>query len=281
MPTPFLQSYDSLSTPNGTWVKPGPRVAAYVRSTGAQEGDDLFSSSGNLVTTIAAGIARCRANRNDIVYVLDGHTETYTATGPIWAGLVAGAQIISCGRPGTASCPTLNFTHAASSMALSAANMTVSGFNIRSATASLTVPIVVTAAGCTLANCSIISTGASGANSFIAVTSAPNFSMIGNMLTIDSTSAMVAITGATSTDFLIMDNIARQSQGTSGGGFATTAATAGISGTFARNYYKTATTGTGGAGVIILGAGTITTVGLFENYGGEETAASGLLVTGA
>ncbi len=281
MPTPFLQAYDSLATVTGTWIRPGGRVAAYVRSTGAQDGDDLFASSGNLVTTIAAGIARCRAGKSDIVYVLDGHTETYAATGPIWAGLVAGAQVISCGRPGTTSCPTLNLTHAASSLALSAANMTVSGFNIRSATATLTVPIVVTAAGVTLANCSIISTGASGANSFIAVTSAPNFSMVGNQLTIDSTSTMVAITGATSTDFLIMDNIARQAQATSGGGFATTAATAGISGTFARNLFKQASTTVGGAGVIVLGAGTLTTVGLFENYGAEETAASGLLVTGA
>jgi hypothetical protein len=281
MPTPFLQNYDSIQTTAGTWIKPGGRIAAYVRSTGAQEGDDLFASSGGLVTTIAAGIARCRANRNDIVYVLDGHTETYTATGPIWAGLVAGAQVISCGRPGTASCPTLNFTHAASSMALSAADMTVSGFNIRSATASLTVPIVVTAAGVTLSNCNIISTGASGANSFVAVTSAPNFSMIGNTLVIDSTATMVAITGATSTNFLVANNIARQTQGTSGGGFSTTASTAGISGHYAFNLFKTATTGTGGAGVIVLGAATITTVGLFENYAGEETAASGLLVTGA
>ena len=280
MPTPFLQAYDSLSTVTGTWIRPGGRVAAYVRSTGAQEGDDLFASSGNLVTTIAAGIARCRANRSDIVYVLDGHTETYTAAGAIWP-LVAGAQVISAGRPGTASCPTLNFNGAAVSLALSSADMTVSGFNIRSATATLTVPIVVTAAGCTLTNCNIISTGASGANSFIAVTSAPNFTMTGNTIVLDSTSAMLAITGATSTNFLVSNNLARQTQATSGGGFATTAATAGISGTFAYNFFKTATTSVGGAGVIVLGAGTITTVGLFENYGGEETAASGLLVTGA
>lgn len=282
MPTPFYQSLDSLSTPNGTWIKPGGRVAAYVRSTGLQEGDDLFAMSGNLVSTIAAGIARCRANRNDIVYVLDGHTETYSTTGNVWGTMVAGAQIIGVGRPGSSNSPTITLTHTGASVALNAANVTVAGLTIVGGVATATASIVITGAGVTLANNFLNFGGfALGANSPIAVTGAAGCVIACNNIVADSTATMIAITGAASTNFLVTDNYARQAQATSGGGFSTTANTAGISGHYARNFFKTATTGTGGAGVIVLGAATITTVGNHENYGGEETAAASLLVTGA
>lgn len=280
MPTPFF-NYDSISTPTGTFIKPGGRVAAYVRSTGAQEGDDLFSVGGNLVTTINAGLARCRAGQNDIVIVLPGHTETFAASGSIWPNLVAGAQIIGVANPGASNAPTVTLSHTGASMALNAANVTVSGLKITSATAGVTGAVVVTAAGVTLANNFLLFTGALGANSPVAVTGAANFTMINNQIIADSTATMVAITGAASTNFLISGNVARQTQGTSGGGFSSTANTAGISGNYASNLFKTASTTVGGAGVIVLGAATITTVGNYENYGCDETAAAGLLVTGA
>lgn len=281
MAAPFFSAFDALSTPNGTWIKPGGRVAAYVRSTGLQEGDDLFAMSGGLVATIGAGIARCRANRNDIVYVLDGHTETFSTTGAVWTN-VAGAQIIGVGRPGTTNSPTINLTHAGASIALSAANMTLAGLTIVGGVATATASIVITGAGVTLANNFLNFGGfALGANSPIAVTSAATCTIVGNNIVADSTSTMIAITGATSTNFVVAGNIARQAQATSGGGFSTTASTTGISGHYFNNFFKTATTSVGGAGVIVLGAATITTVGNHENYGGEETAAQSLIVTGA
>lgn len=280
MPTPFF-NYDAISTSQGTFIKPGGRVAAYVRSTGAQEGDDLFSSGGGLVSTINAGLARCRAGQNDIVYVLPGHTETHSVTGAIWPALVAGAHVIGSGRPGASNNPTVTLSHVGASVALNAAGVTVSGLNISSATAALTAAVVITASGCTFANNFVALTGALAANSPIAVTSAPSAVIEGNTLVVDSTATIIAITGATSTNFLVQDNYARQTQATSGGSFSTTANTAGISGHYARNFYKTASTGTGGVGVIVLGAATIATVGNHENYGGEETAAASLLVTGA
>lgn len=277
MASPFFSAYDTIQTPFGQWIKPGGQVVAYVRSTGVQSGD-LPEVAVNMVATIALGVARCRAGMNDIVMVLPGHTESVTTT---LFTAVSGAQIIGCGLPGAPNAPTVTLAATAATIALSAANMTLAGLNIRSSTAAMTGPIVVTGAGVTLAALSIVSTGASGANSFIAVTGVANFMMVGSNITVDSTATMVAITGAASTNFLIEDNRARQSQGTSGGSFATTANTAGISGHFARNFYKTATTSTAGAGVIVLGAATITTVGNHENYGGDETAAGSLLVTGA
>lgn len=277
--TPFLSNYAAIAAPWGTFVRPGGRIAAYVRSTGAQDGEDHFASSGLLVASINEGLKRCRSGQNDIVVCLPGHAETYSS-GTAWANLVAGAQIVSMGAVGSTNNPTLTLSGTTSSLALNVANVVLAGFTIV-ASAAVTGGIVVTAAGCTLASNLIQSSTALGANSIIQVTSAPTFGMFGNNLSIDSTATMVAITGATSTDFLIVGNIARQKQSTSGGSFSTTANTAGISGHYANNFYKTATTSTGGAGVIVLGAATITTVGNHENYGGEETAAQSLIVTGA
>lgn len=76
-------------------MEPGARVAAYVRSTGAVSDEDPVVAT-NLVTTLAAGLARCRSGKNDAVFVLPGHVETVTAT--TLTGLVAGTRVIGCGR---------------------------------------------------------------------------------------------------------------------------------------------------------------------------------------
>ena len=76
-------------------MEPGSRVAAYVRSTGAVSDEDPVVAT-NLVTTLAAGLARCRSGKNDVVFVLPGHTENVTAT--TLANLVAGTRVIGCGR---------------------------------------------------------------------------------------------------------------------------------------------------------------------------------------
>lgn len=280
--TPFMAAAPAIGFPWGTLIKPGGRVAAYVRSTGAQDGDDHFAASGMLVTSINEGCKRCREDMNDIVYVLPGHTETIsTASASLFNDLASGAQIIGVGSPGAFNAPTINLSHATATIALNQANVTLCGLNIRSATAALTQAIVISAGGCTLASCSIICTGALGANSVIQVQGAANTAIVNNYIVVDSTATMIAITAAQSTNFLVQGNVARQTQATTGGSFSTTANTAGISGIYANNLYKTATTGTAGAGVIVIGAAGLTTVGNFENYGCDETAAGALLVTGA
>ncbi len=156
--------------------------------------------------------------------------------------------------------------------------------NIIGGVATATASIVITGAGVTLAGNYLNFGGfALGANSPIALTGAANCSIAGNTIIADSTAVLIAITVNTATNFLIAGNVGRQNQATSGGGFASTASTLLISGMFIKNYFKTATTTTGGAGGagIVLGANTITTVGNIENYGCDETAAAGLLMTGA
>lgn len=278
MPSPFF-NYDAIATSHGTFIKPGGRVAAYVRSTGAQEGDDLFAVSGNLVTSINLGLARCRAGQNDIVVVLPGHTETHTVTGAIWSNLVSGAQIVGVANPWAANAPTVTLSHAGASVALSAANVTVSGLRITSATATLTAAIVVTGAGVTFENNFVLFTGALGANPPIAVTDAATFVMAGNHIVADSTDPIVELTGTGTTNFLIRNNFIRQTQATSGGG-GVSVADAVLSGMISDNRFKTAETVTGAAGAFVIGTAAIGLVGNFENYACDELAAAGLLSAG-
>lgn len=278
MSTPFFSAYDGVSFPWGTFVRPGGNVVAYVRSTGAQQGDDNFAASGLLVATIAAGVARCRPGLNDVVVVLPGHTETVTTT--LFTPVV-GAQIIGAGSPGATNNPNVTLSATAATIALSAANMTIAGLNINSATAAVTGAIVITGAGVTLANNFIRFTGALGANVPIQITGAASCSILENDIAVDSTAAVIGVTLAATTNLRIVRNLIRQTQATSGGNCISFANTLLISGMVANNFFKTATDGT--LVNIFCGAtpGTnvVATVGLFENYvsDGSATGLSGIL----
>lgn len=274
MASPFFSAYDTIGTPNGTWIKPGGNVVAYVRSTGVQSGD-LPEVATNLVSTIAAGVARCRASMNDVVMVLPGHTETLTGTSNLFTP-VAGAQVIGCGNPGSTNAPNVTISATGAGIALSAANMTLAGLNINSATAAVTGAIVVTGAGVTLVNNFISFTGALGANVAIQVTGAATFSLLDNYITVNSTAAIVGVTGAGSTNLRIENNRIRQSQGTGGGACLDIANTAGISGFIARNFFKTAT-GTAANAIFVTGAAADVTIGCFENYAADDATGSGIL----
>jgi len=271
MATPFFAAYDGVSFPWGTFIRPGGNVVAYVRSTGAQSGDDAFAASGLLVATIAAGVARCRPGLNDVVVVLQGHTETVTTT---LFTPVAGAQIVGSGFPGGTNAPNVTLSATAATIALSAANMTIAGLNINSATAAVVAPIAVTAAGVTIANCFISFTGALAANVPILATGAPNFTLANNHIVANTTTFVVGIAGATSTNVVISDNLIRSTS--TGTVCINIAATAGISGFISRNIVKTAAASTP-ATIITQGAGTLTTTALTENYGSDDLGGSGVL----
>ena len=278
---PFVSNYPAIISPWGTYIKPGGRVAAYVRSTGAQDGEDHFAASGMLVASINEGLKRCRSGQNDIVYVLPGHTEAFSASGAIWANLVAGAQIIGCGTPGATNAPNITLSNVGATIAINVANVTICGMNLNTATAAVTGFLAITAAGFTLAGNSIVNTGTGGANSLIAITGAANCTLAANSIVSDSTSPIISVTGAGSTNVVIAGNFIRQAQATGGGASINVASTAGISGMVSDNRLKTATTSTAGVGVFIIGAAAALTVGNFENYGSDESVAGALLCTGA
>lgn len=278
--TPAL-SWSAVTLPFGQFLKPGARVAAYVRSTGAQDLDDLLIRD-NLVASIDEGLKRCRAGQDDVVMVLPGHTETHSVSGDIWPNKVAGAKVVSCGRPGSTSNPTVTLSHVGASLAMDVADFGVFGLNISSATAALTGAIVVTAAGGQLVGNKIALTGALGANPGIAVTGAADFLMAGNHVVCDSTDPIVEVTGAGSTDLQILGNLLRQEQATNGGDYVSLANTAGISGFVGYNSGKTATPlTTPGTGFDLDAANVIANVLNIENYCTDNVATAGVIATGA
>lgn len=279
--TAFL-NYDSYATPHGINVKPGGRVVAYVRSTGLQEGDDLFAMSGNLVSTINQGLAKCKAGRGDVVVVLPGHTETHSSSGAIWSNLVAGAQIVGAFNSGGSSAPTINLSHAGASLALSVADVTLSGLKILSSTATVTGAVVITGAGCTVENCFIALTGALGANPGIAITGAANCTLYRNHIVVNSTDPVIEITGAATTNLLIERNFIRQAQATSGGDCINVANEAGISGFITDNRMKSAVAGTPGSSIgLVIGAGASPTVFNGENYDLDDAVTAAVVSTGS
>lgn len=263
---PFL-NFAAIGTPRGTWIQPGARVAAYVRSTGAQDLDDLFIRD-NLVTSINEAAKRCRSGAGDVIAVLDNHSETHSSSGVIWGNLVAGTKIVGCGRPGSATNGRVTLAHTGASIAPAVAGVEVIGLDIRSTTAALTGAIApgTAASGFGLYGNYISLTGALGANPAIAVLGTPRFTMIGNEVVVDSTDPIVEITLDTTLNFNILGNNFRQVQATSGGVIVDIASTTGISGTMAYNLGKSATNGTILSLGFVVGANAAATVGSFQNF---------------
>jgi hypothetical protein len=144
----------AINLPFGQFIKPGGRVAAYVRSTGRQDLDDAHISD-NLVQSINAGCKRCRSGQNDVVVVLPGHTESL-ATADAIPDLVAGTQIVGVGRPGASNNPTLTWTATASTFLLNVADVGLIGLNLNFAGIdNVAAPITVSAAGCSVLGCQI------------------------------------------------------------------------------------------------------------------------------
>lgn len=167
---PFVSNYAAIASPWGTTLKPGGRVAAYLRSTGAQDGEDHFAASGLLVTTLSAALKRVRSGFGDIVYVLPGDVQSISAAN-FASDLVAGTQIISCGRPGATNNPTWTWTAVGSTFLLNVANVSLVGLNLVTGGAdAVTAPITVSAAGCAIVGCHITAGTSATLESVIPIT---------------------------------------------------------------------------------------------------------------
>lgn len=191
-----------IQTPYGVLTAPGTRVAAYVRSTGVQDGDDSFIQS-NLVATIADALSRCRAGLGDSIFVLPGHVESISSADH-FSGLVAGTNIVGIGQ-GT-NRPTLTWTAAASTVLLDVADVTLQNMILDFAgTAATTVaaPITVSAAGVSIVGCSV-QTGVGAAQlctiGITTTAAADDFSIIGCQFygaTVAGSTAIIRIVGGT------------------------------------------------------------------------------------
>ncbi len=118
-------------------------VAKYGIS-GANDSDGLTPE--NPLSTIDAAINKCTANRGDKIVVLPGHVEAVTATSIVPD--VAGIEIVGVGEGAVK--PVLNFGATTSNIAITAANVSISGLLLVSTIDSVVAGITVSAAGCTL-----------------------------------------------------------------------------------------------------------------------------------
>lgn len=149
---PLMMSGYGWKTPFGTLLPPGGQVAAFVRSTGYQNGDDEAIRS-RLVGTLAAALPYARSGQQDMIVVLPGHTENVTDN-TMLSGLVAGTKIIGVGRG--ANMPVFNWTNTAGSWLLNKADVVISGLRLKLDQANgVTKAINWSAADCLIGNCDI------------------------------------------------------------------------------------------------------------------------------
>lgn len=155
MPGPSLQdaqqiaSNAGLRTQYGLILPPGARVAAYVRSTGVQSGDDAFLAT-NLVTTLAAGLARARSGMGDFVVCLPGHSESVLDGTTFSSALLAGTKIIGVGRG--SNMPTFTFSALASCFAVNKADVMLAGLKFIVNAIPVASVVTITAADCAFYN---------------------------------------------------------------------------------------------------------------------------------
>lgn len=151
---PFQEMGAGVRFPSGTVLPPGGKVH-YVRSTGAQDGDDQ-SLLKRLHTTLNSALQQCRSGMGDVVMVLPGHTENI-ASADAMSGLVAGTTIIGVGTGNMR--PTFTWTAATSTFLLDVANVTLHNLILNmdpgTGTVNVAAPITVSAAGCAIVGCKI------------------------------------------------------------------------------------------------------------------------------
>lgn len=92
------------------------------------------------LSTLDAAIGKCTANKGDFIFIKPGHSETYTAASSL-ALDVAGVTIVGLGNG--SSRPTFVMDNTAATIAVSAANVTLSNVIIKASVADLVTAIVL------------------------------------------------------------------------------------------------------------------------------------------
>lgn len=161
-------------------LPPGSRVAAYVRSTGGQSGDDPQLAN-NMVTTLAAGLARARSGLGDSVICLPGHSES-VADATMLDNLVPGTRIVGIGQG--SNMPVFRWTATGSQWVLNDADVSISGLRLRLEGANGVVKaILCTAADNNITGCDIEVASGATAKATIALefgAGAHRFNVAGN-----------------------------------------------------------------------------------------------------
>lgn len=296
----------------GTYLPPGGQVAAFVRSTGMQTGDDPYLSTvtGTLVTTLAAGLAKCRSGAGDTVIVLPGHSESVTDN-TMLTNLVAGTRIIGVGQGSNR--PVFRWTNTAGQWVLNKNDVIIAGLHLQMEGANgVVLAIEWTGADCALVGCDVetasgasnkatnpieINTGAHrgliGGNIFrgtathnstdgILISAAVDqFRILSNEFAFSVTAAAHGIitVNAAATQLRIMENFFDCTMTASVQGiYLADVASTGI---LADNYFSVLTNGTAASSGIVWAGVTNSLVKCFQNFCSDEKQKSGVLAPGA
>ena len=306
---PFLQTGVGIKTPIGMMLfPPGARVAAYVRSTGIQSCDDNFTAS-NLVSTLAAGLARVRAGFGDTVVVLPGHSES-VVDATMLTGLLAGTRIVGYGRG--SNMPVFRWTATAAQWAITVNDVIIQGLRLRLEGANGVVKAInVTGADVGFYGCDIeVSSGAANLATIameIGV-GATRCEVIGNLfrgvaagvatdgIKVVSTNSGIRIENnemnyaTTTTNGLVhFTAVSLDSRVANNQMYNVTAASVAcivydnvaMTGTCSDNRINVLSTGAHTANVTGITTGAATLVRFFENYSCNDPRVSGLLVPAA
>jgi hypothetical protein len=299
---PFTATGYGGKYPWGTFLPPGGNVAAFVRSTGQVSGDSPYVIS-NLVTTLSAGLHRCRSGCGDIVVVLPGHTES-VADALMFTYLVAGTTILGIGK-GSAQ-PVFRWTATTSQWILNKADVTIQGLRLRMEGANGVVKALAwTGADCTLSGCDIELASGAALKATIGIelaTGATRATVSGNRIRGSATHNVTdGILIANAIDGVTIVNNVIQASATAARGLVHIAAAAtqlyiarnriynthtastgcivvdnvAADGLICDNYCGTLNDGVATAQGIILGAGALTKQ--FQNFSGDEPLKSGIL----
>jgi hypothetical protein len=127
--------------------------------TGVDEGP-AGKTPATPMKTLDYAIGKCTANKGDIIYLMPGHTDTTAAAGGITCD-VAGISIIGLGSGSLR--PTITWSATASTIAISAANVTISNIITTISIDEVVSMFNVTGANCTLDRVDFVPYGALGA----------------------------------------------------------------------------------------------------------------------
>lgn len=122
-----IYSNNGLRTQYGLILPAGSRVAAFVRSTGVQTGDDSFLAT-NLVQRLADALPRVRPGFGDFVVCLPGHKENVTDAVTFSTALPPGVKIIGVGRG--SNMPTFTWTTASAQLKVSQPDVLITGLRL-------------------------------------------------------------------------------------------------------------------------------------------------------
>jgi hypothetical protein len=177
---PIMGSGTNIPVTTGTYF--------FVHSGTGNNGNDGRSALRPLAT-IAAAIAKCTADKGDVIIVMPSHAETISAAGGITAD-VAGISIIGLGNRSNR--PTISFSATAATFAISAANVIISNIRVTATIDEVVKLFHVTAAHVTLDRVDFFETATFQAIQFLLTTNAADYLVVRNCYHYQVTAAAAA-----------------------------------------------------------------------------------------